>query len=220
MSDVSAGVKVLIVDDHAVVRAGLKSFLEEDGDYTIVGEAENGRQAVDLARTFRPDVVVMNISMPNLNGIGTTRQLLENDPNTRVVILTVRREGEYVRGALQAGARAYVLKEDGMGEIRRAIQEVLKDHVHLSPKVAGHVVTEYLSAADQHAEENELTGREREVLQLIAEGYTNKKIADTLNISPKTVDAHRQRIMSKLDLHNVVELTKYAIREGITAVTT
>jgi len=225
--------KVLLADDHRIVREGLKSLLEGQPDLTVVAEASDGRQAVQLARELSPDVVVMDVAMPQLNGIEATRQLAGQDPGMKIVALSMHSDRRFVSEALKAGASGYVLKDGAFDELISAIRAVVSDKVYLSPRVAGVVVEDYVrrlpprdgshslhaGAAEhsaRHGAFDALTPREREVLQLMAEGYATKEVAHRLSVSVKTVETHRRQIMEKLDLHSVAELTKYAIREGLT----
>ena len=211
--------RVLLVDDHALMREGLRSILEKESDIEVVGEAADGRAALDLAARRSPDVIVMDLGMPNLNGIEATRQLLAANPRRKVIALSTYCDKRYVLAALRAGATGYVVKDEAGGELLRAIRAVSRAEVYLCPKVAGTVVEAYagrIGVAGARAS-SVLGGREREVLQLIAEGKTSKEIASSLHIAVSTVDAHRRNIMRKLGLHSVAALTKYAIREGLTS---
>ena len=210
--------RVLLADDHKILRQGLRTLLEQEKDIQIVGEADNGRSSVKLTGELAPDVVIMDVAMPDLNGIDATRRITEADPRTRVLALSMHSDGRYVKGMLQAGARGYILKDCAAEELTHAIRTVMAGQVYVSPGVTGTIVNDYvrqLTAADQPAT---LTPREREVLQLLAEGSSTANIAAGLNLSVKTIETHRKRIMDKLDLRSIAELTKYAIREGITTV--
>jgi DNA-binding NarL/FixJ family response regulator len=228
--------KVLLADDHRIVREGLKSLLQSQPDLEVIAEASDGRQAVEMARDLSPDVVVMDVAMPQLNGIEATRQLAGDQRDWKIVALSMHSDRRYVSEALQAGASGYVLKDGAFDELISAIRAVVSDRVYLSPRVAGVVVDDYVrrlpargggggNAGHPGTEEHPqgrrsafdaLTPREREVLQLMAEGYATKEVAHRLHVSVKTVETHRRQIMEKLDLHSVAELTKYAIREGLT----
>lgn len=211
--------RVLLADDHKILRQGLRTLLEQENDIQVVGEAENGRSSVKLAGELAPDVVIMDVAMPDLNGIDATRRITEAEPNARVLALSMHSDGRYVRGMLQAGARGYILKDCAAEELTRAIRTVMANQVYVSPGVTGTIVNDYvrqLSSSDA-GEPATLSRREREVLQLLAEGGSTAQIADRLHLSVKTVETHRKRIMDKLDLRSIAELTKYAIREGITA---
>lgn len=210
--------RVLLADDHKILRQGLRTLLEQEKDIQVVGEADNGRLSVELTGELAPDVVIMDVAMPDLNGIDATRRITEADPRTRVLALSMHSDGRYVRGMLQAGARGYILKDCAAEELTHAIRTVMAGQVYVSPGVTGTIVNDYvrqLTAADQPAT---LTRREREVLQLLAEGGSTANIAAGLHLSVKTIETHRKRIMDKLGLRSIAELTKYAIREGITTV--
>jgi DNA-binding NarL/FixJ family response regulator len=209
--------RVLLADDHKILRQGLRTLLEQEEDIEIVGEADNGRLSVKLAGELAPDVVIMDVAMPDLNGIDATRRIMETEPRTRVLALSMHSDGRYVRGMLQAGARGYILKDCAAEELTRAIRTVMADQVYVSPGVTGTIVDDYVRQLSASAEEPAtLTHREREVLQLLAEGGSTAFIASELHLSVKTIETHRKRIMDKLRLHSIAELTKYAIREGIT----
>ncbi len=210
--------RVLLADDHKILRQGLRTLLEQEKDIQVVGEADNGRLSVELTGELAPDVVIMDVAMPDLNGIDATRRITEADPRTRVLALSMHSDGRYVRGMLQAGARGYILKDCAAEELTHAIRTVMAGQVYVSPGVTGTIVNDYvrqLTAADQPATH---TRREREVLQLLAEGGSTANIAAGLHLSVKTIETHRKRIMDKLGLRSIAELTKYAIREGITTV--
>ncbi len=209
-------IKILLADDHQIVRAGVRSMLEKHQDMKVVGEAENGREAVKLVRKLLPDVVVVDVTMPDLNGIEATKQIIGEHPDVKVVALSMYSNKEFVTGILEAGATAYLLKGCTIDELGCAIRSVVADQAYLSPEVSHVVLKNYVNRASSTAE-IALTSKEREVLQLLAEGKSSKEIAEILCVSVKTVEAHRYHIMSKLDIHNVAELTKYAIREGLTS---
>jgi DNA-binding NarL/FixJ family response regulator len=228
--------KVLLADDHRIVREGLRSLLEGQPDLEVVAEASDGRQAVEMAKQLNPDVIVMDVAMPQLNGIEATRQVVADEPGMKVIALSMHSDRRFVSESLKAGASGYVLKDSAFEELISAIRAVVADRVYLSPRVAGVVVEDYVrrlptrgretaharsDAAPGHAPApsvfDAITPREREVLQLMAEGYATKEVAHRLHVSVKTVETHRRQIMDKLDLHSVAELTKYAIREGLTA---
>ena len=214
-------VRLLLADDHAMMREGLKSLLGKESDLSVVAEADNGKETLELARKSGANVVVMDVAMPDLNGIETTRKLLKTNPNIKVVALSGHANREFVREMLKAGASAYVLKSRAYEELVRAIREVMKGRKYLSPDVARGVVDEYVEISSSLSASPAfvvLTDREREALQLIAEGKSTKEVADALSVSVKTVETHRRNIMEKLNLHSVAEITKYAIREGITSV--
>jgi len=210
-------IRILLADDHQIMRDGLKGVLEKQPDMTVVGEAEDGRAAVRLAREVRPHVVIMDINMPGLNGVEATRQITDEVDGVRVVALSMQSDGPVVRRMFQAGAAAYLLKDCASAELVKAVRAVLQGRNYLSDGIAGVVVKQMTSPAPAASPGGgPLTPKEREVLQLMAEGKTTKEIAAALFLSPKTVDTHRQHIMEKLDMHSIAELTKYAIREGIT----
>ena len=206
-------IRILLADDHAVVRQGFKMILSAQPDMEIVGEAGNGRQAVELAEQLRPDVVVMDVAMPELNGIEATRRLGESAPHTRVVALSMHKDSVYVRVILRAGARGYLLKDSGAADLVSAVRSVASGESYLSPAVSSAVLEDYRRHVTNPIDL--LTSREREVLQMLAEGKTNKEIAGILNLSVYTVDAHRGRIMEKLNLHSINELVRFAVRNGL-----
>ena len=206
-------IRILLADDHAVVRQGFKMILDAQPDMEIVGEAANGREAVDLAEQLRPDVVVMDVAMPELNGIEATRRLASSVPHARVVALSMHKDSVYVREILRAGARGYLLKDSGAADLVAAIHAVASGESYLSPAVSNAVLDDYRRHATNPIDL--LTSREREVLQLLAEGKTNKEIAGVLNLSVYTVEAHRGRIMEKLNLHSIGELVRFAVRNGL-----
>ena len=213
-------IRVLIADDHTIMRAGLRSLLEKEDQIEVVAEAENGRRAVQLAVEHEPDVVVMDVSMPDLNGIEATSQVLESLPEAKVIALSMHTDKRFVMGMLRAGASGYLLKDCASQELANAIVSVASNKKYLSPDIAGVVIEDSLYGSQQEGEtvSSLLSAREREVLQLIAEGWSTKQIAAHLYVSGKTVETHRRQIMKKLDLHNIADLTKYAIREGLTSV--
>lgn len=212
-------IRVLLADDHTIVRQGLRALLDSQEDIEVVGEAEDGRQAFEKTKELIPDIVVIDITMPNLNGIEATRQIKKLNPEIKVLVLTVHDNEEYIHQILQAGASGYLLKESAVTDLVSAINAVKKGGIFLSPAISKVVVKDYI----RHAEEgtgdfdslNILTNREREVLQLIAEGHTNREVAHLLKLSVKTVDVHRSHIMEKLNIHDVTGLVKYSIRKGL-----
>jgi DNA-binding NarL/FixJ family response regulator len=213
-------VRILIADDHEVVRQGLRSLLEGQAAMEIIGEASNGREAVDKAIALKPDVVVLDIGMPELNGLEATRQIVKGTPRTEVLILTVYETEEVIREVLRAGARGYVLKSDAGRLLISAIESVAAHKAFFTSRVSELVLAGFLSSEGEPESESQgqpLTPREREVLQLLAEGKTNKEVAAALGIGLKTVETHRQNLMTKLGLHSVVDLVRYAIRNGIVA---
>jgi DNA-binding NarL/FixJ family response regulator len=214
-------IRVLIADDHKIMLAGLRSLLEKQADLEVVGEAENGRKAVQMAQEKKPDVVVMDVSMPDLNGIEAATQIKESLPETRVIALSMHSDKRFVMGMLRAGAAGYLLKDCASQELANAIAQVAAGKKYLSPEITGVVIDDFLqggSSGEDAAVASVLSAREREVLQLIAEGWSTKQIASHLYVSIKTIETHRRQIMKKLDLHSIADLTKYAIREGLTSV--
>jgi len=211
--------KVILADDHRIMREGLRALLQKDADMEVVGEADTGRATVELARTLHPDVIVMDLTMPELNGIEATRQVISLDPDIKVLALSMHSDKRFVAGVFGAGASGYLLKDCALDELVRAIRIVSAGQTYLSPGIAGIVVEGYTRRLPEGDTSvlSTLTPREREVLQLIAEGNSVKEIAFTLHLSVKTVETHRQQIMNKLDIRTVAELTKYAIREGLTS---
>jgi DNA-binding NarL/FixJ family response regulator len=213
-------IRVLLADDHQMVRQGLKSLIEKEPDLEVVGEAENGRSTLSAASELTPHVVVMDVAMPDLNGIEATRLLLKETTKLKVVGLSGHARKQYVSEMLKAGASAYLLKDSAAEELVRAIRTVMTGKTYLSPDIAKGVVDQYVHTATSLGENPalvSLTNREREVLQLIAEGKSTKEIAHLLAVSIKTIETHRRNIMEKLDIHSVAELTKYAVREGLTS---
>ena len=210
--------RVLLADDHKILRQGLRTLLEQEKDIQIVGEADNGRSSVKLTGELAPDVVIMDVAMPDLNGIDATRRITEAEPRTRVLALSMHSDGRYVKGMLQAGARGYILKDCAAEELTHAIRTVMAGQIYVSPGVTGAIVNDYVRQLSSAGVPATLTRREREVLQLLAEGGSTANIAAGLHLSVKTIETHRKRIMDKLGLRSIAELTKYAIREGITTV--
>ena len=205
--------RILLVDDHAVVRQGFKMILDAQSDMEIVGEAANGREAVELAADLHPEIVVMDVAMPELNGIEATRRVIAADPHIRVIALSMHKDSVYVHEILRAGARGYLLKDSGADDLVKAIRAVARGESYLSPAVSNAVLDDYRKHVTNPIDL--LTSREREVLQMLAEGKTNKEIAVVLNLSVYTVDAHRGRIMEKLNLHSINELVRFALRNGL-----
>lgn len=206
-------IRILLADDHAVVRKGFQFILAAQPDFEVVGEAANGQEAVDLAKLLQPDVVVMDVSMPELNGIEATRRIGEVSPKARVLALSMHRDSVYVREILRAGARGYILKDAQEVELLGAVRSVSKGEGYLSPAVSDAVLNDYRKHVTDPVDL--LTTREREVLQHIAEGKTNKEIAALLGLSVYTVEAHRGRVMEKLNLHSTGELVRFALRNGL-----
>jgi len=210
--------KILLADDHKIVRDGLRSLIEKEPGMRVVAEAEDGRTAVSLAREHTPDVVIMDVSMPGLNGIEATRQIRAEQPDAKIIALSMYSDRRFVTGILGAGASGYLLKDCAFEELIEAIHTVSKGQYYLSPGITGVVVQDYVGkVAAELSSSSVLTPREREVLQLLAEGHSTKEIAGALHLSVKTVESHRQKIMQKLNIFNVAGLTRYAIREGLTS---
>ncbi|HTL67274.1 MAG TPA: response regulator transcription factor [Lacunisphaera sp.] len=212
-------ITVLLADDHTVVRQGLRSLLATEPDIEVVAEAETGRQAVQLARKFLPDVVVMDIAMPVLNGLEATRQISHEIPSTRVIILSSHSDDEYVEQLTDGGAIGYLLKQTAANDLIKAIREAKQGNAYFSPAISRRMLENYrrafISGQPMRKPSESLTSREREVLQLIAEGNTNKQIAAELCISIKTVEKHRQQVMNRLNIHDIAGLTRYAIAKGV-----
>ena len=211
-------IRVLLSDDHQIMREGLRSLLEKEADMEVIAEAEDGRSTVELARKLRPQVVVMDITMPDLNGIEATRQITKEVPDVKVLALSIHSDRRFVMEMLRAGATGYLIKDCASEELVSAIRSVLRNQTYLGPSIADIVRRDYLRQVPKAdtSISSILTAREREVLQLMAEGKTTKHIASCLDVSVKTIETHRQHIMAKLNLHSLAELTKYAIREGLT----
>lgn len=213
-------IRVLLADDHALVMAGIRALVEDLGDTQIVAEARNGREAVTLAKQFKPDLVIMDISMAELNGIEATAQILAAVPSTKVLILSMHTTEDFVHRAIKAGASGYLVKDSAPLDLKVAIAAVLRDEIYLSPRVSKHVVSGFLHGKPQQNESSmdALTARQREILQMIAEGKSTKEIAFQLNVSVKTVETHRAGLMERLDIHDVAGLVLYAVRHGIISV--
>ena len=210
--------RVLLVDDHAMIRQGLSSLLEKQPDIGVVGSVEDGRKAVDIARELAPDLVIMDISMPNLNGIDAARKILGEMGDVKVITLSIHSSRRFVAEMLKAGASGYILKECLFDELVEAIKTVLKKRIYLSPKITGVVIEDYVKrlSTQYQPEGTVLNEREREVLQFLSEGKSTKQIAMQLHVSAKTIESNRRNIMDKLGINSVAELTKYAVREGLT----
>ncbi|MBI4787851.1 MAG: response regulator transcription factor [Chloroflexi bacterium] len=209
--------KILLADDHTLVRRGIRALLETQPDLLIVGEAATGREAVAKTRALAPDVVLMDIGMPELDGLDATAQIKRDTPNVNVLLLTVHDDANYLFRALAVGASGYILKGAEVAELLLALQAVQRGEVYLQPSAAKHLVGEYLKQASgtEKKQIEELTARQREILTLIAEGLTNQQIADKLVLSPFTIATHRANLMQKLNLHNRSELIRYALRHGL-----
>jgi two-component system response regulator NreC len=212
-------IRVLLAEDHTIVRKGLRSLLEQEPGIQVVAEALDGKEAVLKAREFRPDIVLMDIGMPGLNGIEATRRIKQSCPSIGVLVLTMHTSEEYIFEIIRAGASGYVIKDTAPTELVAAMRAVYRGDSYLSPAVSKQVLDGYVRRAE-HGQQGDafgsLTTREREVLQLIAEGHTNRAIAERLFISVKTVETHRAHLMEKLDIHSTAGLTKYALRRGLT----
>ena len=210
--------KILLADDHVVMRSGLRALLERQPNLEVVGESENGRQTVEMAQSLKPDVVVMDVGMPILNGIEATRQIVNMQTGATIIILSMHADESYVMRALKAGARGYLLKDSAAADLMNAIQAVSQNKSFFSPKVSHILAEDYVRVLKQKGGVDSydlLTDREREILQLLAEGRANKEVATLLNISTYTVETHRKHILEKLNLHTPAELILYAVRKGI-----
>ena len=212
-------IRILLADDHKITRQGLRSLLEKQKDMEVVAEADNGRSAVQLAAELDPDIIIMDVTMPDLNGVEAAKQILAKSPEIKIIALSMHSDALFVTEMLKSGASGYLLKDCAFEELTRAIRTVADDKTYLSPAISGVVIEDYLHRLNttDFTGPDVLTDREKEVIQLMAEGNSTKQIALKLHISVKTVETHRRQIMNKLDIHNVAELTKYAIRKGITS---
>lgn len=212
------GITLLLVDSHKIMRDGLRSLIETRSDMEVVGEADNGIKAVKLARELRPDVVIMDISMPEMDGIEATKIITNENPQIKIVALSLYSNKQYVVGMLRAGASGYVLKDNAFRDLNAAVSSVLRNKLYLSDKLSHIDIAEYQNRLPTESQEHQLlTDRENEVLRLLAAGHTIKEIALRLHKSPKTIDACRHQIMTKMNFKNLTELVKYAIREGLTS---
>jgi len=211
-------IRVLLIDDHEIFSEGLRALLEKDGDVQVVGTGVDGQEAIDLTREKQPDVVVLDLSMPRMNGVEACKRITAEQPKVKVLCLSMHADRRFVSAALDAGAAGYLLKDCALDELSRAVHTVVSGRVYVSPSVAGTLVEAYKQRGlrPDPSAFSQLSDREREVLQLIAEGHSSKEIAERLSVSVKTIGSHRERIMAKLDIHSVAGLTKYAIREGLT----
>jgi len=212
--------KIIIVEDHAILREGLKSMLASTADFSCIGEAQDGKIAIQTVSELQPDIVLMDLSMPNTNGTEAIRAIKRRHSNIKIVVLTVHKAEEYIRAALEAGADGYMLKDDTQSDLLTALHSVLSGKSYLSPTICGKVVSGYLEGSSAFSNENIrswdiLTHREREVIKLIAEGKKNREIANYLSISPKTVEKHRSNLMKKLNLHNIQAITSFAIENSL-----
>lgn len=212
-------IRIILADDHAIVRHSLSRAMEQEQDIEVIGQAQDGHMTVALTRQLRPDLVLMDISMPDLNGIEASREIRRESPDTQIIALSMHSEKRYVTEMFKAGAKGYLLKDSNYGELLTAIRTVAEGKTYLSPSISDTVVEDMVTGeyGKEASAFSVLTPREREVLQLLAEGNTTKQAAMRLHISPKTVEAHRLRIMSKLNIDNIALLTKYAIQEGLTS---
>jgi len=211
-------IRILLADDHTILRAGLRMMLNAQPDMEVIGEAQDGKQAINATIHLQPDIVLMDITMPDMNGIEATRQIKRIAPEVKVLVLTMHENDEYVFQALRAGASGYILKEAADTELITALHVLQSGQFYLSPSAQSVIVGDYLQRVHTGEEKdsyNSLTEREKEILKLVAEGYTNNQIAERLVISPKTVDTHRTHVMDKLNLHSRAELVKYAMRRGL-----
>jgi DNA-binding NarL/FixJ family response regulator len=212
-------IRILLADDHGIIRQGLRSLLEKEPDMQVVGEAEDGRKAIELVNECSPDIVIMDITMPNLNGVEATRHITGESSKSKVIALSIHSNRRFVADMLKAGASGYILKECLSDELVQAIRTVSTGGRYLSPRITDVVIDDYVKRLSTTPESRiaTLTARERQVLQLLAEGKSTKQIALDLHVSSKTIEANRRRIMEKLDIHSIAELTKYAVREGLTS---
>lgn len=211
-------IRVLVADDHTIIRSGLRLLLEREAGFQVVAEASDGRQAVDSAERERPDVAILDIGMPNLNGIEAAKQIVAKLPNTKIIVLSMHSDETYVLRALRAGARGYLLKDSAESDILNAIRAVEAGKAYFSPEISRMLVDDYMRQMQQRGIDDSyelLTAREKEIMQMLAEGKTNKDIATKLNLSPHTVETHRGRILQKLNLHTLPELILYAVRKGV-----
>ncbi|MBM4294607.1 MAG: response regulator transcription factor [Deltaproteobacteria bacterium] len=215
-------IRIILADDHQIVRHGLRNLLELEPDLKVVAEADNGRDALQLVKELAPNIVIMDISMPGLNGIEATRQILSESPRVKVIALSMHSDSSYVLNMLKAGASGYLLKDCALEELVKAVRTVENRKTFLSPGISDIVIKDFIGGwgGAGGSAYSVLTPREREVLQLITEGKTTNQIADCLCVSVKTVEAHRKQVMNKLGIHSVAELTKYAIRQGLTSLET
>ncbi len=213
-------ITILLADDHHIIRQGIRALLEAEEDFAIVAEADDGRNAVKLARQHVPDVIIMDVSMPELNGIDATRQILGENGDSKVIALSMYSDKRFITGMLEAGVSGYLLKNCVAAELISAIRSVMNGQKYLSPQILGEVVEGYLAhiSRDKSQSDSPLSSRERDIVQLVAEGKDTRQVAQCLHISPKTVESHKRRIMEKLEIHSVAALTKFAIRQGLTTV--
>ena len=215
-------IRILLADDHRIVREGIKALIEKHTNMEVITETEDGRTTVQLTLQLLPDVVIMDVGMPDMNGIEATRQIIANAPNVKIIALSMHSDRRFVAGMFRAGASGYLLKDCAFEELINAINTVIANHTYLNPNIFDSVIKDYthLLSKEKFSVFSILTNREREVLQLLTEGKTTKEIASRLEISVKTVETHKQKIMDKLNIRSIAELTKYAIREGLTSLDT
>lgn len=212
-------VKIIIADDHKIMRDGLRNMLDKEPGMEVVAEAKNGREAIQLTEQLRPDIVIMDISMDDLNGMDATRTIVGKGWGTKVIALSMHADKRFVAGMFEAGAMAYLLKDCAYNELIQAIRQTVSGRTYLCSMISGVVIRDYIQRMRKN-EASLLSPREKEILQLLAEGSTTKRIADQLKVSVKTVETHRQHVMEKLNIFSIAELTKYAIKEGITSLDT
>jgi two-component system response regulator NreC len=219
LNKINGTIRIILADDHRIVRQGLRILLEAEPDMEVIGEADNGRKVLKLAQELIPDVIIMDLSMPELNGIEATRQILSGAPEVKVVALSMHSDSLFVLNMIKAGASGYLLKDCALEELVKAIRTVVSHKTYLSPGVSDIVIRDFVTGwqTTNDSAFSVLSAREREVLQLMAEGRTTNQIADGLCVSVKTVEAHRKQVMTKLGIRSVAELTKYAIRQGLTS---
>jgi DNA-binding NarL/FixJ family response regulator len=209
-------IRVLLADDHSLFRAGIQALLTQIEGVQVVGEADTGHKAIELVRSRSPDVVLMDIAMPEMNGLETSARVTKEFPNVRVIMLSMHAGEEYVMQALRAGASGYLLKDAATSELELAVRAVARGETYLTPTISKRVIDDYLMrTTGTNSPTDQLTKRQREILQLIAKGYTSKEMAQMLNLSPKTIETHRTQLMKQLDIHDVAGLVRYAIRVGL-----
>ncbi len=211
-------IRVLISDDHKIIRLGLRALLEQEPDLEVVAEASNGQETIQQAQEFKPDVVIMDVAMPGMNGVEATRRLRSLLPTTKILALSMHSDRRYVLNMFEAGASGYMLKDGAFEELAQAVRHIASGKIYLPPDISGIFIKGYQrGVVSSNAASSLLTGREREVIKLIADGKSTTQIAEYLSISAKTVESHRSNLMSKLGLNNIAELTKFALREGLTS---
>lgn len=213
-------IRILLADDHKIVRDGLRTLIEKETGMEVIGEAENGRKALKMVQKIRPNIVIIDVTMPDMNGIEATRKIVTEAPGVKVIALSMHSDRRFVLGMLEAGASGYLMKDCAFDELAKAVRSVATGQTYLSPSIADVLVKGYLDKVNEKlsAARSPLTQREREILQLLAEGQSSKEIASHLGVSVKTVETHRRNMMQKLNMRSVAELTKYAIREGLISV--